>query len=173
MTNQLTAFSPNSARFAMYLEKYMPFYGINTLLRKRHFLAQVAHESGSFRYVSELASGVAYDTGSKAKMLGNTPEADGDGQKYRGRGLIQVTGKSNYKACSIALFGDTRLMDKPELLEQPEWAVKSACWFWWAHGLNRLADTDNIEAVTKRVNGGRNGLVSRKLYYEHAKSVII
>lgn len=173
MTNQLTAFCSNSARFAPYLEKYMPIYGINTLLRKRHFLAQVAHESGSFQYVREIASGAAYDTGAKAKMLGNTPEADGDGQKYKGRGLIQVTGKANYQACSIALFGDKRLMDKPELLELPEWAAKSACWYWESHGLNKLADTDSIEAVTRRVNGGHNGLDSRKAHYERAKQIIL
>ena len=170
---QIIQFCSKSARFTPFVIKYMPLFGINTLQRIRHFLAQVAHESGSFVYVREIASGAAYDTGSKAKMLGNTPEKDGDGEKFKGRGLIQITGKANYESCSIALFGDKRLLLTPELLEQPEWAVKSACWFWEKHGLSTIADKDNIELITKKINGGLNGIDSRKAFYLRAKTIIV
>lgn len=172
MTSELIEFCPGAAKFAPFIALYMPQFGINTLKRIRHFMAQLAHETGGFVYVREIASGAAYDVGDKAKSLGNTPEADGDGQKYKGRGLIQITGKHNYRACSIALFRDERLLDKPELLEQPEWAVKSACWFWKLNGLNEIADADAIERITKRINGGLNGLASRKQWYERAKIYI-
>lgn len=165
----------NIATFQKYvdaLNRYMAVYGINTELRVRHFIAQVAHESGCFRYVLEGASGSSYDTGRLAERLGNTPEADGDGQKYKGRGLIQVTGRANYEKCSIALFGDKRLLATPELLEQAENAVRSACWFWSANNLNALADNDDIRAVTKRINGGYNGLEHRAQLYERAKLYI-
>lgn len=162
----------NIQKYVEPLNKHMQAYGIDTLLRVRHFIAQIAHESGEFRYVREIYSGKSYDTGRKAANLGNTPEADGDGQKYRGRGLIQITGRSNYQRCSLALFGDTRLLDKPELLEQPDYAVRSACWFWKANNLNALADRDDIRAVTRRINGGYNGIDHRVQLYERAKANI-
>lgn len=170
---QIIQFCSKSARFTPFLMEYMPQYGIISLQRIRHFLAQLAHESGSFVYVREIASGSAYDTGTKAKMLGNTPKKDGDGEKFKGRGLIQITGKSNYRKCSIALFGDERLLETPELLEQPKWAVKSACWYWETHSLNAIADTDNIELITRKINGGLNGIESRKAFYERAKTIIV
>lgn len=166
----------NRATLAKYVEplnRFMPYYGIISSPRAMHFLAQVAHESACFQFVREIASGVSYDTGNLAKRLGNTLEKDGDGQKYKGRGLIQITGRSNYEKCSIALFGDKRLLDNPALLELPEYAVKSAAWFWQSHGLNALADADNIKAITKTINGGYNGLESRIALYEKAKGVIV
>ena len=163
----------NIDKYVVHLNASMPKYGINTLQRIRHFIAQLAHESASFNYSKEIASGAAYDTGALAKRLGNTPEPDGDGQKYKGRGLIQITGRSNYERCSVALFGDKRLADKPELLEQPEWAVKSACWFWQDNGLNMLADADDIKAITRRINGGYNGLQDRVDFYTQTKKYII
>lgn len=172
MTADIIKFCPQAARYAPHLVRYMPQYSISTLLRTRHFLAQLAHETAGFFYVREIASGADYDTGRKAVQLGNTPEADGDGQKYKGRGLIQITGRTNYEACSLALFGDKRLLDKPELLEQPEWAVKSACWYWKSRDLNNLADADNIERITRKINGGLNGFDSRKKWYERAKAII-
>lgn len=127
-------------------------YSINTPKRISAFLAQIAHESGSLRYVRELASGDAYDTRTD---LGNTPEIDGDGAKYKGRGLIQVTGKANYKALSVALNFD--FVNEPEKLELPGAATMSAGWFWNLRGLNALADVDDFRKITKRINGGYNG----------------
>ena len=139
------------------------------------FLAQVGHESGELRYVRELGSDAylsKYDTGALAARLGNTPEADGDGQKYRGRGLIQITGRRNYLSCSQALFGDDRLLREPELLEQPQWAAESAAWFWQRNGLNELADKDQFTAITRRINGGLNGLEDRLRLWARAKAVL-
>ena len=139
------------------------------------FLAQIGHESGELRYVRELGSDSylsKYDTGTLAVRLGNTPEADGDGQKYRGRGLIQITGRRNYLACSQALFGDDRLLWQPQLLEQPQWACESAAWFWQSNGLNELADKDQFTTITRRINGGLNGLESRLQLWARAKAAL-
>ncbi len=150
-------------------------YGIITKLRMAAFLAQVGHESGHLQYVRELGNDKylsKYDTGQLAQRLGNTPVADGDGQLYRGRGLIQVTGRFNYEACSEALFGDSRLLNTPELLEHPVYACMSAGWFWQKEGLNSLADKGDILAITKRINGGINGLDDRKAIYQRALEVL-
>lgn len=144
-------------------------------LRFAAFLSQIGHESAQLLYVKELGSDrylSKYDTGTLAAKLGNTPEADGDGQLYAGRGLIQVTGKANYRNCSKALFGDDRLLRTPQLLEQPEWAVKSAAWFWTSKKLNAIADKDDIETVSRRVNGGLNGIEDRKELYARALKVL-
>lgn len=143
--------------------------------RMAAFIAQVGHESGELRYVRELGGErylSKYDTGPLAARLGNSPEADGDGQKYRGRGLIQITGRSNYLACSRALFGDERLLHFPELLEQPQWAAESAAWFWHSHGLNELADQDQFITITRRINGGLNGLEHRQQLWAKARAVL-
>ena len=143
--------------------------------RTAAFLAQIGHESGDLRYVRELGSDQylsKYDTGSLAARLGNTPEADGDGQKYRGRGLIQLTGRRNYMTCSRALFGDDRLLAQPELLEQPRWACESAAWYWASNGLNALADKDQFTTITRRINGGLNGLEQRMQLWARAKAVL-
>ena len=148
-------------------------YQINTPLRLAAFLAQVAHESGSLLYVKELASGEAYDTGRLAAALGNTPEDDDDGRRYKGRGLIQITGTTNYRACSLALFGDDRLLRTPELLEQPNNAALSAAWFWDSRKLNGLADVGDFRKITKKINGGYNGMEDRIQFYARAKQVIL
>ena len=148
---------------------------INTPQRAAAFLAQIGHESGELHYVRELGSDQylsKYDTGSLAARLGNTPEADGDGQKYRGRGLIQITGRRNYLACSQALFGDDRLLLQPQLLEQPQWACESAAWFWQSNGLNELADKGQFTTITRRINGGLNGLDDRLQLWARAKAVL-
>ena len=148
---------------------------INTPQRAAAFLAQIGHESGELHYVRELGSDqylTKYDTGSLAARLGNTPEADGDGQKYRGRGLIQITGRRNYLACSQALFGDDRLLLQPQLLEQPQWACESAAWFWQSNGLNELADKGQFTTITRRINGGLNGLDDRLHLWARAKAVL-
>ncbi|WP_095180616.1 glycoside hydrolase family 19 protein [Pseudomonas sp. Irchel 3F6] len=170
---------PNAGKqagvFASALNLAMDRYQINTPLRMAAFIAQVGHESGQFRYVRELGGDQylsKYDTGTLAKRLGNTPEADGDGQKYRGRGLIQVTGRDNYYACSKALFGDDRLLRTPELLEQAEWACKSAAWFWSSRNLNALADAGDMRGITRRINGGYNGLEERMEFYERGIEVL-
>ena len=148
---------------------------INTPQRAAAFLAQIGHESGELHYVRELGSDQylsKYDTGVLAARLGNTPEADGDGQKYRGRGLIQITGRRNYLACSQALFGDDRLLLQPQLLEQPQWACESAAWFWQSNGLNELADKGQFTTITRRINGGLNGLDDRLQLWARAKAVL-
>lgn len=162
-------------KWASALSKAMEGGQINTRLRIAAFLAQIGHESGSLVYVKELGSHAyldKYDTGRLAKRLGNTPEDDDDGQLYRGRGLIQVTGRANYLAASKALFGDDRLLKTPELLEQPGWAAESAAWFWSSRNLNALADADRFTDLTKRINGGTNGLEDRKARYRQALKVI-
>jgi len=161
--------------FASALNLAMDRYQINTRLRMAAFIAQVGHESGQFRYVKELGGDQylsKYDTGALAKRLGNTPEADGDGQKYRGRGLIQITGHDNYLACSKALFGDDRLLRAPELLEQAEWACKSAAWYWNSRDINAPADAGDLKTVTRRINGGLNGFDERLAFYETALKVL-
>lgn len=176
---QLQQILPNAGRqagvFVPALNAAMGKYGIVTRLRMAAFLAQTGHESGQLRYVRELGNDkylAKYDTGRLAQRLGNTPEADGDGQKYRGRGLIQVTGRANYEACSEALFGDARLLATPELLEHPVYAAMSAGWFWHKHGLNSLADRGEFLAITKRINGGANGLEDREALYARALEVL-
>ena len=125
--------------------------------RETHFLAQICHESGAFHYVRELASGDAYEGRSD---IGNVQE--GDGVRFKGRGLIQITGRANYRECGTALGVD--LEANPELLESPENACRSAGWFWSKHHLNDLADKGDIRGITKRINGGLNGFLDRQSY---------
>lgn len=176
---QLQQILPNSGRqagvFVPALNAAMGKYSIVTPLRMAAFIAQIGHESGQLHYVRELGNDqylAKYDTGRLAQRLGNTLEADGDGQKYRGRGLIQVTGRDNYAACSEALFGDSRLLNTPELLEHPVYASMSAGWFWHKAGLNSLADKGDFLTITKRINGGTNGLEDREVLYERAIEVL-
>lgn len=176
-TQQLLQILPNASSragvFVPVLNVAMSKYGIVTRLRMAAFLAQVGHESGQLRYVRELGSDQyldKYDTGRLAERLGNTPEDDDDGQLYRGRGLIQVTGRDNYAACAEALGLD--LLEHPELLELPEHAAMSAGWFWHRAGLNTLADKGDFLTITKRINGGTNGLRDREAIYERALRVL-
>lgn len=148
-----------------HLNKAMDEYQINTTERQAPFLAQIAHESGSFRYVKEIASGEAYEG---RKDLGNTET--GDGVRFKGRGLVQITGRYNYRDCGLALGVD--LIANPELLESPELACRSAAWFWWSKGLNELADKGDFKLITRRINGGYNGYQDRLAYYERAQRVL-
>lgn len=163
----------NAGVFLPYLNAAMARRQINNPKRMAAFLAQIGHESGSLLYVRELWGPTdaqkKYDT---REDLGNTPEADGDGFEYRGRGLIQITGRKNYQLCSLVLFGDERLLDQPEMLEQPEWAVESAAWYWMNAGLNELADTGNFKRVTQRINGGFNGYDERVRIWARAREVL-
>lgn len=143
----------------------MKEYGIDTPLRIVHFLAQLAHESGSLRYVEELASGKAYEG---RKDLGNVYE--GDGVKYKGRGLIQLTGRKNYTNYDNATH--CGCVANPSILTRPEWAVDVSCWFWATHGLNALADNDDVKGVTRKINGGYNGLQERTQFLATAKRAL-
>lgn len=155
-------------KFVEPLNRLMPKYGIDTAVRVRHFIAQVAHESGCFNYTRELASGKDYEG---RKDLGNT--VAGDGVKFKGRGLIQITGRANYAKVSEALLGqEFALINDPALLESAEFAVSSACWFWKEKNLNAFADKDNLLAVTKRINGGTNGMQHRIELYNLCKRYI-
>jgi putative chitinase len=177
---QLLQILPNARRqagvFVPALNAAMSRRQINTSKRMAAFLAQIGHESGQLQYVRELGGAQylsKYDTGKLAEKLGNTPAADGDGQKYRGRGLIQITGHNNYRQCSLALFDDERLLRTPELLEQPQWAAESAAWFWEQNGLNELADRDQFNTITRRINGGLNGLEDRLQIWARAREVLV
>lgn len=174
---QLLQILPNAAQlagvFVSVLNTAMVRYQIVGQLRMAAFIAQIGHESGQFRFVRELGSDQylsKYDTGSLAKRLGNTPQADGDGQKYRGRGLIQITGRANYMTCGEALALD--LLNQPELLEKPQHASMSAAWYWASKGLNTLADAGQFDKITQRINGGQNGAADRQALYARALKVL-
>jgi putative chitinase len=154
-----------AATFCQPLNDAMQEFDINTPARQASFIAQVGHESGQFVYVREIASGAAYEG---RKDLGNTHP--GDGVRYKGRGLLQITGRDNYIACGHALGLD--LLANPELLEAPVNAARSAAWFWRMHGLNQLADAGDQVRVTKRINGGTNGLAERLAYFDVAAKVL-
>lgn len=148
-------------------------FGIDTALRQAHWLAQIAHESGRFRYVREIwgptdAQKRYEPPGSLATKLGNTQA--GDGHRFLGRGFIQITGRANYRAASLDLYGNTILLDRPELLELNP--ALSAGWYWSIHRINKLADKDDLEAVTKAVNGGTNGLDDRRACLALAKKAM-
>lgn len=174
---QLQQILPNAGQtagvFVPVLNTAMVRFQIVGTKRTAAFIAQIGHESGQFRYVRELGNDQylsKYDTGSLAKRLGNTPEADGDGQKYRGRGLIQITGRANYMMCGEALALD--LINHPELLEKPQHACMSAAWFWASRGLNTLADAGQFDTITRRINGGQNGAADRQALYARALKVL-
>jgi putative chitinase len=157
--------SNRATNFAVPLTDAMAEFEIDTPRRQAAFLAQLAHESGSLRYVKEIADGSAYEG---RKDLGNT--SPGDGVKYRGRGLIQVTGKANYTACGLALGLD--LLSSPELLETPENACRSAGWFWQWKKLNEHADADRFGALTRAINGGYNGLDDRISHWLRIRRIL-
>ncbi|KAA5532752.1 glycoside hydrolase family 19 protein [Taibaiella lutea] len=155
--------------YVPYLNKFMPMYGIDTIDKVRAFIAQVAHESGSFRYTSELASGKDYEG---RKDLGNIHP--GDGVKFKGHGLIQITGRSNHLECGKALGID--LINTPLLLTTPKYAVQSACWFWQKRKLNEIAERNKdgwFIDITKKINGGLNGLRDRQEFWERAMKAIV
>ena len=140
-------------------------YQINTPLRICHFIAQVAHESACFNAMEEYASGEDYEG---RDDLGNTQP--GDGVRFKGRGLIQLTGRENYMKFSKAMNQD--FIAQPQLLAQSPWAIWAAGWYWNDKHLNEYADLDDLERVTRVVNGGYNGLEDRRRYLQKAKSVL-
>lgn len=144
----------NIKKFLIPLNNTFLQFEINNSKRQAAFLAQIAHESGSLRYVEEIASGEAYEG---RKDLGNIQP--GDGVRFKGRGLIQITGRANYKQLSKDLNYD--FVSKPEDLELPGAAAMSAGWFWNKKKLNGYADQANFKMITKLINGGYNGLEDR------------
>lgn len=170
---QLLQILPNAGRqagvFVPVLNTAMNRYGIVGTARAAVFIAQVGHESGQLRYVREIWGPTAQQIGYEGRTdLGNTVK--GDGSKYRGRGLIQITGRANYAACGEALGLD--LISKPELLELPQHAAMSAAWFWSMKGLNTLADQGQFVKITRRINGGLTGQDDRQALYEKALEVL-
>jgi putative chitinase len=177
------------------LNKILPDYGIDTPQRVAAFIAQAAHESGNFTALhenlnyravtlrkvfpkyfptDEMAAQYAQQPERianrvYANRMGNGPEESGDGFRYCGRGLIQLTGQQNYQNFADSI--ETPLDQIPDFLQTFEGAVQSACWFWENNNLNQYADTDDILTMTKRINGGTIGLEDRTRHYEHAKHV--
>ena len=163
--------SQTAIEFVAVFNEWADRFGINTPIRIVHFLSQVYQESGALRYTEEIASGKQYEG---RKDLGNT--SPGDGVKYKGRGLIQLTGKSNFKAYQESGFCVGNLMEHPEWLSKSPGHTKSAMWFWWKNNLSAIADQDNgvnanevCKKITKRVNGGYNGLSTRQFYMRRFK----
>lgn len=178
------------------LNEILPEYEIDTPKRVASFIAQCAHESGGFRalkenlnyraesllkifpkYFKTLTEANAYARQPEkiankiyGGRMGNGPESSGDGFRYCGRGLIQLTGKENYSWFAASL--EMELIDVPEYLQTFEGAVQSACWFWETNKLNQWADKGDILTMTKRINGGTIGLEDRKKHYEHALHVL-
>jgi len=197
----------NIRAFVDAFNKYSELFELNTKMRVAHFLGQIAHESAELNAVEEnlnysadalrrvfpkyfhtpaLAAAYArkpQQIANKvyANRMGNGNEASGDGWRYRGRGLIQLTGKNNYKAYQTSGFCNGDLLSHPEWLAQYSGALKSAMWFWKANNLSSFADKDDgskitgdkiCEQITRRVNGGTNGLASRQYYTRVAKKVL-
>ncbi len=175
------------AGLALWMNHWFPVFEIDTKGEVCHLLAQCAHESDSFNTMEEYASGKAYEG---RKDLGNVKS--GDGTRYKGKGLIETTGRRNYMELDAyyhKYFSDRKIsfVASPELLKEPEYAVWSACLFWDIRSLNDTAnrsDADKIwvkrlarnlapiEYISYRVNGGFNGLASRIIFYERAKEII-
>lgn len=146
----------------------MGTYAINTPLRKAHFLAQLGHESGELRYREEIASGQAYEG---RRDLGNTQP--GDGVLYKGRGLIMITGRFNYTRYA-AYRKDARIVTNPRMIsDEPEFCADVAGWYWWDRELNHLADQDDVVGLTRKINGGLNGLKDRRRLLTLAKQVLL
>ena len=153
----------------------MDLYGIDTPVRQAAFIAQIGHESGRLQFVLELWGPTPDQRGYEGRAdLGNTQL--GDGFRYRGRGLIQITGRANYSACRDGLrlvADDTPDFEvSPELLEAPRWAALSAAWYWASHGCNELADAGAFMSVTRAINGGTNGYADRLALWQQASEVL-
>jgi putative chitinase len=172
-------------------------YGIGSPLEQAHFFAQCAHESAGFTRLVEglnyssvalqrtwpkrftLAQALEYQHNPQrianhvyANRYGNGDEASGDGWRYRGRGFIQTTFKANYADASAAIFDDARLVVHPELLADPNNAAMAAGYYWIEHGCGLLAMHDDLEGVTRKVNGGLNGLEDRKVWLRKFKEAL-
>lgn len=197
MLKEMGVSSEDAEQYIDDLESTLPKYGItDSRQRLAHFFAQVLHESGGMRFDMENLNysakalravfGKYFKTDEEANAyarkpekignrvycnrMGNRSESSGDGWKYRGRGLIQLTGKNNYKAFADWI-GDPRIINDPDLVAA-EYAVHSAIFFWDKHNLNKIADKDDVVRLTKRINGGTNGLAHRKELLNKANGLI-
>ncbi len=156
-----------------FLNRLMEIYEIDTPLRASAFLAQIAHESGELRFMEEIWGPTPqqkrYEPPSDlARRLGNTQP--GDGFRYRGRGPIQITGRANYRKYGNLLGVD--LERNPDLAATPQYAFSTAALYWKTNGLNELADVRDFITITRRINGGLNGLQDRQKYYAVARNVL-
>ena len=152
--------------YAQPLADAMAEFGITTDKRVAAFLAQVAHESGLFKWMKEIWGPTEAQRLYEGRHdLGNTQE--GDGFRYRGRGMIQITGRANYRDVGMALGVDFE--GYPDMLSSPVNAARSAAWFWHEHGCDALADAGLFEGVTRRINGGLNGYPERCVLWKRAK----
>jgi predicted chitinase len=197
MLKEMGVSDGDADQYIHHLEEALPKYGIaESRLRLAHFFAQVLHESGCMRFDMENLNyssdalrkvfGKYFTTKEQAdayarnpqkianrvyaNRMGNGDEASGDGWRYRGRGLIQLTGRSNYAAFA-EWIGDAGVMDEPDLVAT-EYAVHSAVFFWDRNNLNRLADQDDVVGLTKRINGGVNGLAHRRELLNKANGLL-
>jgi putative chitinase len=175
----------------------LPQYGVSSKEQIAAFLAQTGHESLDFTVLQEnLNYGTAglLSTFSKyftdetaescsrkpstiackvyANRMGNGDEASGDGWRFRGRGILQITGRTNYTACSQALFGDATLITNPDKLLDKYWALASACWFWQKNNLNAFATSASFSTLTQRINGGQNGASDRLKRFQRALATL-
>jgi putative chitinase len=167
-----------AAKWLPYIIEAMQLAELNTTKRLACFLAQIGHESGRLRYVKEIwgptKQQLRYEGTDLAKRLGNIKE--GDGKRYLGRGLLQVTGRYNY----VLLYKDMKeyypdcpdFEKYPELVETPEWAAKSAALYWKRHNLNKFADSGDFIGLTKAINGGLNGLDDRQELFIRCLAVL-
>jgi putative chitinase len=188
--------NPHIEHWYAALDQLLDDYDINTPLRVAHFIAQCAHESGNFVFIKENLNykaaslqkifGKYFPTAELAAQyankperianriyasrMGNGPEASGDGYRYCGRGLIQLTGKDNYTFFAGSL--DISTEEASEYLATFEGAAQSACWFWEQNNLNRFADANDVKGLTRAINGGYIGLDDRISHTEHALHVI-
>ena len=153
------------ANYLPFIRQAMEEFEITSYLRETAFLAQLAHESAELRYMEEIASGAAYEGRAN---LGNTQP--GDGKRYKGRGPIQLTGRANYQKYGNLLGLD--LVNDPRIAATKEVGFRIAGQYWKLNGLNELADQQQFRTITKRINGGYNGLIDRIKYYDRAKRVI-
>jgi putative chitinase len=193
---QMIPGNPYVAEWYEALEQLLPDYDINTPQRVAAFIAQCAHESGGFKAIKENLNyravtlrkvfpkyfpndDIANAYAGKPEMIanrvygnrmGNGDEHSGDGFRYCGRGLIQLTGHDNYQAFADSL--EMEVTDVPDYLATFEGAAQSACWFWEKNNLNQFADAGDILTMTKRINGGTIGLEDRQQHYQHALHIM-
>lgn len=197
MLKEMGVSNDDAEQYIHHLEETLPKYGIaETRMRLAHFFAQILHESGCMRFdmenlnysseallkvfakyfeTKEVANAYARQPEKianrvYANRMGNCSEVSGDGWKYRGRGLIQLTGRNNYKAFA-EWVGDDRVIDEPDLVSS-EYAVHSAVFFWDKNNLNKLADKDDVVGLTKKINGGDNGLAHRRELLNKANGLL-